>query len=403
MQQGLKDKIKQRDFKLQSLLEITKAINADVHIDDLLALYQNILIEQLLIGKTLLVSTQDQQLQTLMVHGFDQPTQWHSIIQENAQKSKPKIETIATNGTQAVIVPIEKDGAPIAFVVLGDNDEEEISLSPSIKHMRFVQTLTSVLIVAIQNKKLITESIAQAGLKRELELAAEMQSMLLPKQLPQTNTLLVDAYYKSHGQVGGDYYDFIQINEHEWICCMADVSGKGVSAAFLMAGLQAQLRGLIESYGCDLEKIISALNTKVLESAQGEKFVTFFIGHYHSKNQEFSYINCGHNPGFVFHDNANTWMNAQIPALGIIDSFLGLKKNTLHLSTGTHILLYTDGLVEVENEMLQPFGEMGISEAFEQWGQLFSNVQLMEKVNHYIGKMKFIDDIALLHILINEP
>jgi hypothetical protein len=57
----------------------------------------------------------------------------------------------------------------------------------------------------------------------------------------------------------------------------------------------------------------------------------------------------------------------------------------------------------VENEMLQPFGEMGISEAFEQWGQLFSNVQLMEKVNHYIGKMKFIDDIALLHILINEP
>jgi hypothetical protein len=57
----------------------------------------------------------------------------------------------------------------------------------------------------------------------------------------------------------------------------------------------------------------------------------------------------------------------------------------------------------VENEMLQPFGEIGISEAFEQWGQQFSNVQLMEKVNQYIGKMEFIDDIALLHILINEP
>ena len=403
MQQGLKDKIKQRDFKLQSLLEITKAINADVHIDELLSLYQTILIEQLLIGKTLLVSIQDDQLQTLMIHGFQDPTLLHSIIQENAKKHKPKIETIEANGTQVVIVPIEKDGAPIAFVVLGDNDEEEISLSPSIKHMRFVQTLTSVLIVAIQNKKLIAESIAQAGLKRELELAAEMQNMLLPKHLPKTNSLLVDAYYKSHGQVGGDYYDFIQINEHEWICCMADVSGKGVSAAFLMAGLQAQLRGLIESYGCDLEKIISALNTKVLESAQGEKFVTFFIGHYHSKNQEFSYINCGHNPGFVFHDNANTWMNAQTPALGVIDAFIGLKKNILHINAGTHILLYTDGLVEVENEMLQPFGEIRISEAFEQWGQLFSNVQLMEKVNHYIGKMKFIDDIALLHILINEP
>ena len=95
-------------------------------------------------------------------------------------------------------------------------------------------------------------------------------------------------------------------------------------------------------------------------------------------------------------------MNAQTPALGIIDAFKGLKKNTLHLSTGTHILLYTDGLVEVENEKLQPFGEEGISEAFEQWGQQFSNLQLMDKVNYFIGKMKFIDDIALLHILINE-
>ncbi len=400
MQQGLKDKIKQRDFKLQSLLEITKAINADVHIDELLSLYQTILIEQLLIGKTLLVSTQDQHVQTLMVHGFENPSQWHSIVQENAKKNKPKIETIEANGAQVVIVPIEKDGSPIAFVVLGDNDEEEISLSPSIKHMRFVQTITSVLIVAIQNKKLIAESIAQAGLKRELELAAEMQNMLLPKHLPKTNSLLVDAYYKSHGQVGGDYYDFIQINEHEWICCMADVSGKGVSAAFLMAGLQAQLRGLIESYGCDLEKIISALNTKVLESAQGEKFVTFFIGHYDSNKKEFSYINCGHNPGFVFHEKSKSWLHAQTPALGIVDKFNLLHKIRIQIARHTHILLYTDGLVEVENEKLQPFGENGIAEAFENTGRHFSNVLLIEKVNDFIGKMKFIDDIALMHIVI---
>lgn len=184
MQQGLKDKIKQRDFKLQSLLEITKAINADVHIDDLLSLYQTILIEQLLIGKTLLVSTQDHHLQTLMVHGFENPSQWHSLIQENAKKNKPKIETIEANGTQVVIVPIEKDGAPIAFVVLGDNDEEEISLSPSIKHMRFVQTLTSVLIVAIQNKKLIAESIAQAGLKESWNWPQKCKTCFSPNIFP---------------------------------------------------------------------------------------------------------------------------------------------------------------------------------------------------------------------------
>ncbi len=400
MQQGLKDKIKQRDFKLQSLLEITKAINANAHIDDLLALYQSILIEQLQIGKTLLVATQDNEITTLMVHGFNEPSIWHTHILENAKKHKPKIETIEDNGTQVVIVPIEKEGVAISFVVLGDNNEEEISLSPSIKHMRFVQTLTSVLIVAIQNKKLVAESIAQAAVKRELELAAEMQGMLLPKKLPNTETLTVNAYYKSHGQVGGDYYDFIPINNHEWICCMADVSGKGVSAAFLMAGLQAQLRSLIEMYGNDLEKIISSLNRKVLESAQGEKFVTFFIGHYNEINRAFSYINCGHNPPFLYNDLYSQWLNATYPALGIVDEYYPLKNQLIEIPIDSQLLLYTDGLVEVENEMLIPFGENGIQQAFERYQKGFSNDSLMDSVHQFIGKMKFIDDIALLHIVI---
>jgi len=400
MQQGLKDKIKQRDFKLQSLLEITKAINANAHIDDLLSLYQSILIEQLQIGKTLLVSNQDNDLITLMVHGFDEPSIWHTHILENAKKLKPKIETIEDNGTQVVIVPIEKEGVANSFVVLGDHNEEEVSLSPSIKHMRFVQTLTSVLIVAIQNKKLIAESIAQAGIKRELELAAEMQGMLLPKKLPKTETLTVNAYYKSHGQVGGDYYDFIPINTQEWICCMADVSGKGVSAAFLMAGLQAQLRSLIEMYGNDLEKIISTLNRKVLESAQGEKFVTFFIGHYNEINRVFSYINCGHNPPFVYNDQHSQWLYATLPALGIVDVYNPLKNQLIKIPVDSQMLLYTDGLVEVENDLFIPFGENGVKLAFEQYQKDFSNDSLMNNVHQFIGKMKFIDDIALLHIVI---
>jgi phosphoserine phosphatase RsbU/P len=224
--------------------------------------------------------------------------------------------------------------------------------------------------------------------------------MLLPKKLPNTETLTVNAYYKSHGQVGGDYYDFIPINNHEWICCMADVSGKGVSAAFLMAGLQAQLRSLIEMYGNDLEKIISSLNRKVLESAQGEKFVTFFIGHYNEINRGFSYINCGHNPPFLYNDLYPQWLNATYPALGIVDEYYPLKNQLIEIPIDSQLLLYTDGLVEVENEMLIPFGENGIQQAFERYQKGFSNDSLMDSVHQFIGKMKFIDDIALLHIVI---
>jgi sigma-B regulation protein RsbU (phosphoserine phosphatase) len=181
---------------------------------------------------------------------------------------------------------------------------------------------------------------------------------------------------------------------------MADVSGKGVSAAFLMASLQAQLRGLIEIYGNQLEKIVLALNTKVLESAQGEKFVTFFIGHFNAINKVFSFINCGHNPVCVYHPNSITWLKAQTPGLGIIETFSPIQKETIQLTSRTHLLLYTDGLVEVENEDLVPFSEEGIIRAFQKFGHGFSNKLLMEMFTQFIGKMKFIDDIALLHIVI---
>ena len=117
-------------------------------------------------------------------------------------------------------------------------------MSPVVKHLRFIELLTNVLIVALQNKRLELERVRQEATRRELELAADLQSMLVPADWPRDRDVDVAAFYKPHLEVGGDYYDVFSVDEDRLVFCMADVSGKGIAAAFLMSNFQANLRAI---------------------------------------------------------------------------------------------------------------------------------------------------------------
>ena len=142
------------------------------------------------------------------------------------------------------------------------------------------------------------------GVEKELELASEMQSMLFPRKLPNDEKMDVDALYQAQHQVGGDYYDFIRLNENEVAFCIADVSGKGVSAALLMANFQANLRALFKTTS-SLNEIVTDLNRLVNENAKGEKFVTLFIAKYNYITRFLTYINAGHNPPILVYKNTS--------------------------------------------------------------------------------------------------
>ena len=112
--------------------------------------------------------------------------------------------------------------------------------------MRFIQTISNILIVAIENIRLYNENLRQVAIKRELELASKMQTMLIPEDenLPSNKHIRFKAFYHPHFEVGGDYYDVISLSEDQVGFCIADVSGKGISAAILMSNFQANLRAL---------------------------------------------------------------------------------------------------------------------------------------------------------------
>ncbi len=232
-----------KDIKLNSLLEITKAINHNFSTEQILAIFKEVLETQLNIGKLVLFS-HNNGWKCILKYGVGD--EYNDIDVERDLSPIDEIGTInfskkTLNKSFEIVIPVFHKSQALAYLLIGDL-EDKMEVSPAIKHLPFVQTLTSIIVVAIENKKLAKENIRQAAIKKELELASEMQSMLFPSSLPNDKKLDVAAYYLPHQQVGGDYYDFIWLNENECAFCVADVSGKGIAAALLMSNFQANLR-----------------------------------------------------------------------------------------------------------------------------------------------------------------
>lgn len=175
-----RDRLKISRFKLDSLLDITLSINANLPTEDLLSKYENILRKNLGIGK-ILIFKRSVTWECILNGGF--PKDLESIDVESKLLNITEIAFVNTGqGFDGVdiIIPVYNNNVHLAFVFIGDIEEEGEGMSPVLKHLNFIQTISSIIIVAIENIRLFKESLHQEALKKELELAARMQTMLIP-------------------------------------------------------------------------------------------------------------------------------------------------------------------------------------------------------------------------------
>jgi sigma-B regulation protein RsbU (phosphoserine phosphatase) len=390
---------KVKDIKLKSLLEVTKAINNNFSTDQLLEIFQEVLEKELNIGKLVLFSNENDNWKCLLKYGVGQ--EYNDINVERDLLSITEIGTInfsqkRLNNAFEIVIPVFHKSQSLAYVLIGDL-EDTVEVSPAIKHLPFVQTLTSIIVVAIENKKLARDTIRQAAMRKELELASEMQSMLFPSKLPRDNNIDTAAFYLPHQQVGGDYYDFIWLNENEFAFCVADVSGKGVAAALLMSNFQANLRVLFH-HTDSLTELVRELNTKVMANAKGEKFITLFIAKYNIVTRTLTYVNAAHNPPLLALGNSLSTLKIGCTGLGMFDEIEKIKEGIVNISPGTTIVCYTDGLTELENDKGDDFGIDSLKELLRKnptLNMMELNTLIMETVMNYKQSRPYIDDIAL--------
>lgn len=386
-----------KDTKLQSLLEITNAINSNLPIEQLLNLFSFILKEQLGFKKFILLHYQEE-WSCLVKIGFKGKIELKEVEKDFERFKEITLVESSTNTVikefQA-IVPVFHLNKALAYLLISSSSVSH-ELEPS--HFSFTQTLANIIAVAIENQRLVKQNIIKERISKDLEVASEMQKLLFPSELPSNRKMDLSARYIPRHAIGGDYYDFIPLGDEEYIICIADVSGKGISAALLMANFQATIRTLFKYQRFELTFLMEELNKKVMRSTKGEKFITFFIAHYNAHTRKMKYVNAGHNHPFILHGRKITALDQGCIGLGMLDELPYVNVGKLTLSPNTTFVLYTDGVVELENKEGEHFGVNRLMENVKAYSTLkmedMNNI-LFSKLDEWKGELNFVDDTAV--------
>lgn len=385
--------------KLDSLLEITRGINKNLKANELYRLFENVLSGELGLNKFVLFNYKDR-WDCVIAHGDDGASDNifpaddllgftdNSIITPNDSENLQSFD---------IVVPVHHKTRPLAFLLIGGIDKEKIERYFN-KHINFIQTLTNIITVATENKKLYKENEKQETTRHELQLAAELQSMLFPTRFPNNESIEIDAMYNSHHDIGGDYYDFFILPDNEIAFCIADVSGKGIPAALLMSNFQATIR-VLSGFKTSLVEMVEDLNARVMANAKGERFITLFLGKYNVETRQLTYINAGHNPPVLLNNGEVQLLQEGSIGLGMFEKIPRIKESVVDITPGSVLVCYTDGVVEAENAAGRQFGLHNLSEILldnSNLGMKELNATLQMKLERFKGPKQFTDDAALL-------
>ena len=395
-----------RQTELNALLEVTQAINNNTGTPVLIQMLTVILKSYLQVGKLrFLIEKEGKYFCICKYGGINESTAslQYSCLLLNKVKSTI---AVADHNDQLLqkydyFIPIYHKKKALAFALIGD-----FNTSPELLNndLNFIQTLINVIVVALENKKLFRERLQSERFQREMELAVEVQNMLIPLREHKEVGVEVGARYIPHQNIGGDYFDFIRLNDHEFLWCIADVSGKGVSAALLMANFQASLHAwsAVEE---DLANVVDRLNKIVINNTKGERFITLFIAKYNERTRTLNYINAGHNATLIYSGGKVTPLKHGTTMIGIFDELPFLNQGEIQVEPGSLLVNYTDGLMDHEHQHsgAKAWNEESLVDFVTANGHLSPedfNQLLMDHINLVI-KGKPIDDVTLLTLRIS--
>ncbi len=242
------------------------------------------------------------------------------------------------------------------------------------KDLKMLMSIAEQLALVIDNSNLLERIVDQEKTLHEMALAASVQKHLFPSEVPETPTFSMSGYCKPAGFVGGDYYDFMQFENGRIGLAVADVAGKGFSAALLTFMIHAFLRSqaLVANSGTALSpslmQLATSLNRLLFSSTNSASYVTLFYASYDQISRRLNFINAGHNPPFVLHTGgavagSGSAGNGTVRKLTAGGPMLGLfqecpvQEGSFQLEPGDFLFAYTDGAVEASNQQGEEFGE----------------------------------------------
>jgi phosphoserine phosphatase RsbU/P len=272
----------------------------------------------------------------------------------------PALAVLEPLHPECLVPMLARTGQLVGLAVLGPKLSDE---SYSGEDKRLLDSVSNQAGVTLENIGL-AESMAERidaehRARQEMDIARQVQSKLLPQKAPVLKTIDYAGACIQARAVGGDYYDFLDLGEGRVGFVLADVAGKGISAALLMANLQAHLRSQSALVSHDFAETLTKVNRLFFESTEPNNYATLFIGVYEDATQTLRYVNCGHNPPVIVRSDAVERLCATATVLGMFESWhCGVAETSL--LPQDILAICTDGVFEAANDKGTEFGEEGL-------------------------------------------
>jgi sigma-B regulation protein RsbU (phosphoserine phosphatase) len=257
-------------------------------------------------------------------------------------------------------------------------------------------------------ERLMLESQERLRLQSELDIAREVQRQLFPQTAPKVPGLELYGVCKAARSVSGDYYDFLKLDEYRVGLVLGDVSGKGISAALLMAAIQSALRaqfyndtggnGSFAPAQFSTARVVDRLNRQIYANTPLEKYVTFFFAVYDARTRTLSYTNAGHLAPLLFRDGKIERLRTGGTVVGLFPS-VTYEVGEVHLEPHDLLLAYTDGITEPENTYGEEFGEARLHEVARRMLNASPEVlagEVYRSVEEWTGSPELQDDMTVL-------
>lgn len=300
----------------------------------------------------------------------------------------------------ALIIPMMIKKNKMGLMFLGNRiTRQEYSKSD----IEYISSIASFAIISIENSRLLKETIEKQKLEKDLELARSIQQNLLPTKFPKSSDYQIAAINRTAKMVGGDYFDITELDNNRLLIAIADVSGKGIQAALLMANLQAFLKSIYKQ-NYKLNEASNFLNDLVSENTTNGSFITFFWGILDKRSKDFTYVNMGHNPPLLIRENSISKLKKGGMILGVLKTIIPYDFEKIELKSNDTLVLFTDGITEAMNDNNEEYSDERLEELCINNSKLEANEimsKILKDVENHSKYAEQSDDITCLVLKIN--
>jgi sigma-B regulation protein RsbU (phosphoserine phosphatase) len=403
----LRRELKFKKLQLSSIYELSSAMQSQFEVDHVMRIFFSSLMAPLGISRTFFLH-RGQGL--LRKRGF-------ALAANEAQLLKKKLPPALAGVTSLKVeeLPAGLDtlkelllARQIRYLLnIAENRKKPIVLGLGRKFnlreleeedFEFASILSRFMLIALQNIRYLSQILEKKKLEHEMRIARDIQLSLLPQGYPQLQHYDLAVIYAPIQEVGGDYYDILKIKKNIQPLVLADVEGKGLSAALLAASCQAIFHSMNELYLFKPAKFIAKANSFLKEITRGSRFITLFWMLLNDEAPALTYVNAGHNAPFLVSGDSATRLDAGGLLLGFSDS-AEYEDKTVALRSGDVICAFTDGVFEVQNRAGEEFGEKAILEfirANRQMAAAELGESLYRRIRSYSQRTTFRDDFTIM-------